>query len=341
MLAAYQAAPRLAYASISDTAAHFSASLAGLAPLAAPAIGAIAATTLTDAATAFVTTTGSMVNAERGALATINSGYQLSVALSGAAISTVATANLTNIRLTGSGAANVTGNGAANKFLITNNGNDTITGGGGSDTVNYAAMKTVGIVATLVNGAGTVNKGTGHGIDTLAGVTNIVGSNGNDRLRIIGSGSVWAGSGTDTINSNGTHASDVDHLYAGSGTDIIYTGITGTHYVYGGSGHTTYIAGGGTIYYACGKGIDIIMMAAPARVATSSNIFVTGFAQGTDQIGLHLIGATASNVDSLVHITQGTLGAQLSATIGGHLETITLEGISATSLHLHSADFLL
>ena len=341
LVSAYAAAPTLAYASISDTAAQFSAALNSLAPLAAPAIGAIASTTLSDAATSFVSVAAAQINSDRAALATIATPYSLSVALSGTAISSTATSNLVDFRLTGSGAANIAGNAHANTFMIDNAGNDTIHGGGGSDTVSYSGFKTPGIVATIAGGVGTVVKGGGHGTDKLSGVYNIVGSAGNDRIHLDGTGSAWAMGGNDVITSIGKNAGATDHLYAGSGNDTLTTGPVGTHYEYGSSGHTVFNTGGGTSYIATGTGVDVIMMAAAANVASVSTVEVTGFQHGVDMIGLHQIGVTAANVDSLVHITQGSLGAQISATVGGHTETIILDGISASSLNLHSADFLL
>ena len=341
LLAAYHNAPALAYASISDTVANFTSQLNALQVLAAPAVGAIYATTLTNSPASFISVTEAQAAADHRALATIANPYSLSIAMSGSPLSSTATANLVNFRLTGSGAATVSGNGHNDTFIIDNNGNDTIHGGGGTVTVSYAGLTTAGIVATIAAGAGTVVKGNSHGTDHLTGVVNVIGSSGNDTIHLDGTGSAWGLAGNDSLISIGANAGAIDRLHAGSGNDTLTTGPVGTHYEFGGSGHDTFYTGGGTSYITAGTGSDVIVMAPASRVSVFSTVFVTGFNLSADKISLQQIGATAANVDSLVHITQAALGAQISATVGGHAESITLEGVSAGSLNLHSADFLL
>lgn len=338
LLTDYSLLPRFAFASISDTAADVSAHLNGLAALTAPAVNAIYATTLTDGTTGFVTTTAQQAVADRAVLATIGNSYHLSIAMNGGPLTFNDTAHVSVLRLTGAGPATVTGNSGTEKFIVANVGTDIIHGGGGVDTVAYGAMATPGIIATIAGGVGTVRT-NGHGMDYLTGIQNIFGSNGNDQIHIDGVGVVKANGGNDTITSIGTNPGTTDYLYAGSGNDTITTGGVGTHHEFGGTGQALFAIGGGTSIITAGAGAAIIQLASTST--SGASVVVNGFKPGTDVIDLSHAGVTAALVDSLVTVTQGATGAVIATNVGGHAELITLAGIGASSIDLHSADFLL
>ena len=97
----------------------------------------------------------------------------------------------------GGGNDSITGSGG-NDLLLGGSGNDTLDGGEGIDTVSFA-QASVAVTASLLTGTAT-----GEGSDTLTGLEDIIGGNGNDVLtgntevnRIAG------GPGNDTLNGGG------------------------------------------------------------------------------------------------------------------------------------------
>ncbi|MBS0423307.1 MAG: putative Ig domain-containing protein [Proteobacteria bacterium] len=66
----------------------------------------------------------------------------------------------------------------AGQLLISTSGNDTLTGTAGIDTATYAFSPSA-VTVSLANRAA---QNTGHGIDTLSGIENLIGSAANDTL---------------------------------------------------------------------------------------------------------------------------------------------------------------
>jgi Ca2+-binding RTX toxin-like protein len=82
-------------------------------------------------------------------------------------------------------------------------GNDVIAGGFGRDTASYAG--TTGAVTVSLAVTGAQNTG-GSGIDTLTGIENLIGGNGNDRLTgDFQDNTLAGGPGNDTLAGGGGH----------------------------------------------------------------------------------------------------------------------------------------
>ena len=134
-------------------------------------------------------------------------------------------ANVENLTYTGAGNFTGTGN-ALNNTITGDGGNDTLNGGGGNDTLNGNAGNDR-FVATVGDGNDTYNGGAGidtydlsgttagatvdgqlarpapqTGTDTLVGIENIIGSQGNDIITVNGNANVIDGQG-----GNDTHQS--------------------------------------------------------------------------------------------------------------------------------------
>src|SRR5262249_7600666 len=104
---------------------------------------------------------------------------------------------------------NVTGS-PLDDLITEDSGDNTITGGAGTDTLSYAPSA-AGVTVDLVAGTGT-----GDGADTLATVENLIGSSHDDTL-----------SGGDTANKLVGGDGD-DALSGGAGTDTAdYSGVDG------------------------------------------------------------------------------------------------------------------
>ena len=339
LVSAYAAAPKTAYASISDTAANFASQLNSLEALAVPSIGAIYSTTLTDAKTNSVHVSAGQLSTDALALATINAPYSLTVQVSGTTIATAA-ARVQSATFTGNGSIAYTGNALNDAFFVDNGGSDTITGVSASNSVSYAGL-THGITANITNGAGTVVKGSASVTDHLTGIQAIFGSSGNDVLHFTGNGSVHGGAGNDTITVTDLLSTDTNYLYGGGGNNVLSTGRMGTHYEFGGAGQDTFNTGGGTTTINLGTGLETVHLGGAGNIATSATVYVKNFVAAHDSIDLSAIGATATIVTSMVTVTDVALGAELSAMVGGKSEIMILEGISASSIDLHGADFIL
>jgi Ca2+-binding RTX toxin-like protein len=125
-------------------------------------------------------------------------------------------------------ADNITGDAGDNAFAGLS-GNDTINGGGGTDTVFYGRWDNLGRVSVVLPGinasnpngvtvnllTGTANDGEG-GTDTLTNIENVAGSSGNDTL--IGNtlaNLILGGDGNDTLDGGIGN----DTLVGGAGND--------------------------------------------------------------------------------------------------------------------------
>jgi Ca2+-binding RTX toxin-like protein len=126
----------------------------------------------------------------------------------------------------GTGADRFTGDGNANKLrgnlgddtLDGGLGDDELDGGAGIDTVAFSGL--TGASVDLASG-----QAVGHGVDTLIGIENVIGSEGSDNLTG-SSGANWlrGGGGSDLVNGG---LGD-DTLDGGLGLDVLrFTGSTG------------------------------------------------------------------------------------------------------------------
>jgi Ca2+-binding RTX toxin-like protein len=162
-------------------------------------------------------------------------------------------ANVENGRILATGAANLTGN-TLNNVLYAGAGNNSLTGGDGTDTVSYAygLSGTTGVTVSLVLATAQVTGGSGS--DTLLSIENLTGSNYNDRL----------------------------------------TGTTGANSLNGGSGNDTLTGGAGKDQLTGGSGNDTFDFNALAEMGTSSATWdlITDFVRGQDKIDLTTLDAT-------------------------------------------------
>ncbi|MBV7569636.1 calcium-binding protein [Pseudomonas sp. PDM27] len=121
-------------------------------------------------------------------------------------------ANVENLRLLATTAANGTGN-ALNNTLFAGAGNNVLNGGDGVDTASYAfaaSAVTVSLALTTAQATG------GSGSDTLLAFENLTGSNFNDTLTgNAGANTLSGGAGNDTLNGG----AGADTLLGGDGSD--------------------------------------------------------------------------------------------------------------------------
>ncbi|RMV68179.1 M10 family metallopeptidase C-terminal domain-containing protein [Pseudomonas coronafaciens] len=134
-------------------------------------------------------------------------------------------ANLENIVITASGAANATGN-TLDNVLYAGTGDNVLDGRDGNDTVSYL-FATAGVTVALNTSA--VQTTGGSGLDTIKGTENLSGSQFTDSLTGNKNANVLnGGNGNDTLSGG---AGD-DVLIGGSGADTLIGGTGADRYVF-------------------------------------------------------------------------------------------------------------
>ena len=184
--------------------------------------------------------------------------------------------------------------GAQNDILDGGPGNDKLTGGGGEDTASYASATAAVTVSLLLQGVAQNTKGAG--IDTLNGISDLLGGSGNDTLigdsndnvlngnsgndtliGGLGSDTLIGGGGIDTASyQNDTAGVTVDLTLSGAQSggeaqgdilsgisnliggsgDDVLTGDANANVLVGGAGNDTIEGGGGNDTIDGGVGID-------------------------------------------------------------------------------------
>jgi len=223
--------------------------------------------------------------------------------------------------------ATITG-GAADNYVITSFGNDSISGMAGNDHLDGGE----GGNDTLLGGAGNDSLDGGEGNVQSGGNDSLSGGDGNDQI-YAGSGNdtVLGGAGNDFIDggSNNTMlGGGNDSLSGGDGDDVIYAG-SGNDTVLGGAGNdfldggsTNTIGGGnnsldgglGNDTYTGGNGDDVMVFAQAGDVLTGDSggtdtaifsVVSTQFAgEGTNVIDLNKDGAT-SEIENVTWLGAG------------------------------------
>ena len=209
-------------------------------------------------------------------------------------------ANLENLWITATGAADGTGN-ALNNILWAGDGNNVIDGGAGRDTVSYMYAN-AGVTVFLGPGS---NASGGSGIDTLISIESAIGSNFNDN-----------------ITGNGGN----NHLNALGGDDSMY-GAAGDDTLLGGAGNDTLVGGGGADRLEGGAGNDIY------HVDNTGDVVVEGSGGGIDRIDTTVnlvLGANVENARVLGYSYITIEGNELDNTIYGGLGSATLRGGEGT-----------
>lgn len=140
-------------------------------------------------------------------------------------------ANLENLVITSSAAANATGN-ALDNVLYAGAGDNVLDGRDGNDTVSYL-FATAGVTVALNTSAQQATGGSG--LDTLKGTENLTGSQFADALTGNKNANVLiGGEGNDTLSGG---AGD-DVLIGGSGADTLIGGTGADHYVFNSANDT-------------------------------------------------------------------------------------------------------
>ncbi len=166
------------------------------------------------------------------------------------------TADRGNDVLKGSAVANLLAGNGGRDLLVGRAGHDTLTGGAGNDTLsgdngNDLLLGGLGSDTAIFDAAGGVRvnlnltgvQATGQGTDQLAGIENLTGGAGADRLQGNTQANVLGGAGGN------------DTLTGWSGNDLLVGG-GGHDRLAGGNGNDTLIGGGGADWLAGGNGAD-------------------------------------------------------------------------------------
>jgi large repetitive protein len=281
---------------------------------------------LTAAAATVNLVTGTASSADTGSdtLSLIENviGSQGSNTITGSAANNVLDGAGGNDTITGGlGADTVRGGDGADRFIATiGDGNDSYNGGLGIDTYDLS-LTTAAATVNLVAGTATSAQ---IGTDTLAGIENIIGSQGINVITGDGFDNVLSGlGGNDTLAGGAGN----DTLNGGTGVDSLNGGL-GNDVLNGGAGSDTLNTtdGNDTIILQTGYGTDQIIG------------FDADVIGGQDFIDLRGLGITAGNFAASVIILD--LGANTFVIAGGG--TLTLQGVNGVGANtITQADFLL
>jgi Ca2+-binding RTX toxin-like protein len=246
-------------------------------------------------------------------------------------------ANVENLRLLATTAANGTGN-ALNNTIFAGAGNNILNGGDGVDTVSYAfatSAVTVSLAVTTAQATG------GSGSDTLLAFENLTGSNFNDTLTgNAGANTLNGGAGADTliggdgsdsyvVDNVGDVVSETNAVAATGGTDTVSSSLAA--YTLGanvenlrllattaanGTGNTlnnTLFAGAGNNILNGSDGIDTASYAFAATAVVASLAVTTAQATG------------GSGSDTLLAF-ENLAGSNFNDTLTGNAGANTLSG---------------
>ncbi|AGZ36332.1 outer membrane adhesin-like protein [Pseudomonas sp. VLB120] len=225
-----------------------------------------------------------------GASGTLDLTYQGNATHNGSSANDVLLAGEGNDTLNGNNGHDVLVGGAGNDSLYGGNGddlliggagNDVLDGGNGIDTASYASA--TGPITVNLSMDGAQNTG-GAGVDTLARIENLIGSDYGDTL----------------IGSSGDNVLD-----GGLGNDMLN----------GGSGQDTLIGGPGNDTLTGGIGNDTFVW----HKGDAGHDTVTDFTPGSDHLDLSQLlqgeHATAASLDDYLHFKVSGTGTNVVSTI--------------------------
>ncbi|MGF6692128.1 Ca2+-binding RTX toxin-like protein [Metapseudomonas resinovorans] len=243
-------------------------------------------------------------------------------------------ANVENLRLLATGAANGTGNTLANT-LFAGTGNNVLNGGAGVDTVSYL-YATAGVSASLA--IATTQATGGSGSDTLLSVENLTGSSFNDTLTGnaaanvldggVGVDRMMGGDGSDTyyVDNAGDIVSETNALAATGGTDSVYSRLgaytlganvenlrllaTGVANGTGNALNNTLFAGAGNNVLNGGAGVDTASYLYATAAVTVNLVISTGQATG---------GSGSDTLLNIENLTGSSFNDTLTGTVGANI----------------------
>jgi Ca2+-binding RTX toxin-like protein len=181
-------------------------------------------------------------------------------------------ANVENLRLLATTAANGTGN-TLNNTLFAGAGNNILNGGDGIDTASYAFAATAVVASLAVT---TAQATGGSGSDTLLAFENLAGSNFNDTL---------------------TGNAGANTLSGGAGNDAL-NGAAGNDTLDGGAGADTLVGGDGSDIYIVDNVGDVVSETnAVAATGGTDSVYTTlaSYILGANVENLRLMATTAAN----------------------------------------------
>lgn len=228
-----------------------------------------------------------------------------------------------NDALTGSAANNALSGGGGDDVLAGGAGDDVMTGGDGIDTASYAGVSS-GVAVSL---AIVTNQNTGGaGIDRLAGVEGLIGSDHDDTLTGnalantlvggLGDDALLGGGGADTIVDE-AGASGVASILGGGGDDVIaLSGTFASGVVNGGAG-VDQVTFGGLGDAVAFTGVEILNTTGGVTTASAAQFraFATIRRSESDLAGAVTLAFTTGGVLNLtnkaagrdVHLTGSTI----------------------------------
>jgi Ca2+-binding RTX toxin-like protein len=251
--------------------------------------------------------------------------------------------NVENGRILATGTANLTGNTLSN-LLYAGAGNNSLTGGDGTDTVSYAygLSGTTGVTVSLA--LATAQATVGSGSDTLDSIENLTGSSYNDRLTgNAGANILDGGSGIDTltggdgsdyyyVRDSGDLVSETNAVAATGGTDTVYSTLS--TYTLGANVENGRILSTGTAHLT-GNTLNNLLYAGAGnnsldgRTGTDTVSYAYGLS-GTTGVTVSLALATAqatggSGTDTLISIENLT-GSSYNDLLTGNAGANILDG---------------
>jgi Ca2+-binding RTX toxin-like protein len=213
-----------------------------------------------------------------------------------------------------SGDNRLNGNARDDRFVDVADGNDTVSGGAGSDSMDFRGA-TTGVVLNFVTG---VHGGAAAG-DLYGSIEKYFGSNTADDVMTGGGAGrfVFTGfGGNDTL----TGAGNIDQLQGQAGDDSL-SGLGGVDSLDGGAGNDT-LSGGAAkdyfVYSAAGFGQDVI----------------TDFQDGFDKLKVH--SSIGNNISAFNITGNGSTNVVLTQ-ISSPTNTITIN--SAAAINITALDF--
>ena len=277
-----------------------------------------------------------------GGTATVNGGSGSVVAVGGAngGRLTGGTAG-NNVLVANGGTTTLVGVADGDQLFGSNTGTDTLigapgnqilVGGGGTETINASA----GNVAFGGSGNSTLNAAPGGG-------SVLVGGSGNSTLVAAdGPVSMWAGSGTSTLQAgsgNDVMGGNADinstTLMIGGTGNATFLGSAGSVTVTGGSGNDTYWASTGLMTIIEGSGNDTVFFGSGQATATGGTgtgiySFINGHAGGIAKINDFKVG-----IDQINLFGYGNMIAQPQVS-GGNLAISLSDGTAITLVGISS-----